>query len=362
MSQILCTDQLGDKLCAQAHTTQGLALALRRGSCAFRRGSLWGAMSGRKEELLAEQAALDSALAATKKVLRATQKSEQAAKKRSDAHWKLSEFLKRVALILLVTAEHDPAAAATFLAQQAARRRWGPKPEAEVRRLVEDLFMEPDLEDLAGLCDAANSSHPDCMRAAMGFWQEWSLSVWVEGANVRQGVAPSTAAVLDQHERQRQAIPAEARPLARGVVAQSRAKSWASRWRKRFGLRHGSVPACDIPPVQEMREKAWRLVDKNRGRSDVARIVCCRRPFVEARARPSAMFSKSFGVFRGPISKSEMEKASPDSGPKGRPESGFKMRPEIEFLYIKCKGASKMRSRFEVGIRFHFGAAPFPPS
>ena len=98
----------------------------------------------------------------------------------------------------------------------------------------------------------------------MAFWQEWSLNAWVECANLRQGVAPSTAAVLDQHERARLALPERVRPLARGVASQGKARVWAARWRQRWGLRHGSIPARDALLVQEMRKKARVFLNKER--------------------------------------------------------------------------------------------------
>ena len=155
-------------------------------------------MFGQREDLLAKDVALKGALATTRKQIRAIQKKEHKAKQKRESQWRLSEFFKRVALILFATANHDPAAAATFLARQAAKQKWEPKPDGEVRRMVEELFMAIELEEFTNFCDVANSTAPDSMRAAMAFWQEWSVNGWVEGANLQQGVAPSTAAVLGQ--------------------------------------------------------------------------------------------------------------------------------------------------------------------
>ena len=213
-------------------------------------------MPGQGEGFLVKNDALKGALATTRKQIRAIQKKEHKAKQRRERQWRLSEFLKRVALILFATANHDPVAAATFLARQAAKQKWEPKPDGEVRGMVEDLFMAIELEEFTNLCDVANSTAPDCMRAAMAFWQEWSVNGWVEGANLQQGVAPSTAAMLGQLERHRLATPQAVRPPARGVAAQGKARAWAARYRQRWGLQHGSIPARDTMPLQETRAKA----------------------------------------------------------------------------------------------------------
>ena len=104
-----------------------------------------GSMFGQREDLLAKDAALKGALATTRNQIRAIQKKEHKAKQKRESQWRLSEFLKRVALILFATANHDPAAAATFLARQAAKQKWEPKPDGEVRGMVRTLAMWPTL-------------------------------------------------------------------------------------------------------------------------------------------------------------------------------------------------------------------------
>ena len=112
------------------------------------------------------------------------------------------------------------------------------------------------IDDFTDLCDEANPKDPGAMRAAMKFWQEWSLAAWVEHSNFTKGVAPSTAAVLDRYEELRVDVPEAVRPAARGVVAQGKARAWAFRTRKRWGLVHGSIPTREDMPVEELRQKA----------------------------------------------------------------------------------------------------------
>ena len=207
-------------------------------------------MSNKRGELLESKAALDGALAAVKKQVKAAQK-------RLRSQWRFPKLAQRVALILYDKGGHDPAAAAAdFLAKEAQKRQWPAKPEAEVRRIPQDWFLEIDINDFNDLCDSASPSDPGAMRLAMQFWQEWSLAAWVEDANFSKGVAPSTAIVLDRYEQLRLDVPEAARPAARGVVAQGKARAWALRFRNRWGLKHGAIPAVDDVPVQEMNQKA----------------------------------------------------------------------------------------------------------
>ena len=199
--------------------------------------------------MLESKAALDGALAAVNKQVKAAQK-------RLRNQWRFSKHVQRVALILYDKGQHDPAAAAAFLAREALKKQWPAKPEAEVRRIPQDLFLEADIDEFNDLCDAANPKDPGAMRIAMKFWQQWSLAAWVEDANFSKGVAPSTGVALDRHEQLRHDAPEAVRPAARGVVAQGKARAWALRFRRRWGLRHGAIPTRDDLPVQELNQKA----------------------------------------------------------------------------------------------------------
>ena len=163
-------------------------------------------MFGQRGEFLAKQAGLKDALESKRKGIRAIQRREQKAKKKRDSHWKLSELLKQIVLILFGLAGEDACAAAAFLEREAAKRQWPSRPHEELRKEVEDLFMAIDLDAYTTLCDASGSSEPKAMQAAMAFWQEFSLAEWVRDANMSKGVAPSTGSVLDRYERQRRLV------------------------------------------------------------------------------------------------------------------------------------------------------------
>ena len=143
-----------------------------------------------------------------------------------------------------------------FSWRERRRSASAPRSNQDLRKEVEDLFLAFDLDAYTNLCDVGDSSAPGAMRAAMAFWQEWSLAAWAEDANMRKGVAPSTGSVLDQYERQRRLLPEIVRPAAKGVAAKGPGRAWAARWRKRWGFNYGSIPTRDAIPVPEMREKA----------------------------------------------------------------------------------------------------------
>ena len=192
---------------------------------------------GRREELLKSKATLDGALAAVKKEIKAAQK-------RLRSQWRFPKTLQRVALILYDKGRHDPAAAADFLAKEAQKRQWPAKPEAEVRRIPQDWFLEIDINDFNDLCDSASPSDPGAMRLAMQFWQEWSLAAWVEDANFSKGVATSTAAVLDRYEQLRLDVPEAVRPAARGVGCTGKREGLGFEVPQPVGFQAWGYPGC----------------------------------------------------------------------------------------------------------------------
>ena len=203
-------------------------------------------------------AEVTSNLAAAKKELKAAQRKEQKAQMRRNTSWCLTaeSRLGKTVLILYDLAGFDDCAAVDFLAAAAQRRHWDPKPAAELRILVSDLFLAVDADQYAGLCDVDRPLDGDAMRDALTYWEEWSLTAWVKDANVRKGVAPSTDVILQRLEERRLRLPEAVRPPARGSVGEARSRMWASRWRRKGGGRCGAIRARDDVSVQEMRDKA----------------------------------------------------------------------------------------------------------
>ena len=223
----------------------------------------------RAEELRTQASTAKEALAAARKKLKAAQRQQKDALKKMNTQWRLApeseegetrslqalpRFAK-VALILFDLAGHAGAAAA-FLAREAARRKWAPRSEAEVRELVDKLFLRVDLAEYTDVCDMGASSDERAMRVAVRFWEEWSLVAWAKDANKRLGVAPSTEAVLDRAEQLRLRLPEGARPASKGSVAEAKARMWAQRWRDKWGAHYGRLRARDDMPVEEKRAKA----------------------------------------------------------------------------------------------------------
>ena len=57
-------------------------------------------------------------------------------------------------------------------------------------------------------------------------------------------------------EERRQRLPEAVRPPGKGSVFEPRARMWLTRWRRRWGGKHGAIRTKDELPVQEMRDNA----------------------------------------------------------------------------------------------------------
>ena len=118
-------------------------------------------------------------------------------------HWRCTSHLTTVILIIYTLAGYRAAPAVHFLQKAARKRKWPEKSDEDVRRLVEDMFVEADLEELAGMCDMEGPTDPAAMQEAVRVVEEWRAFEYVKDMNTRLGLAPSTAAVLELLEHNR---------------------------------------------------------------------------------------------------------------------------------------------------------------
>ena len=173
--------------------------------------------------------------------------------------WVLTPFLKSAVLIAYVLAGYTADPAARYLATVARKRGWPDKSEDDLRREAEEVFLAwDDMEELAALTCLENPSNPEATKVAVRVVEEWRLAQWVLRLNEQQGVAPSTALVLERREQACSRLPEGVRPPHLGTEAEPRARMWARRWRLRWGARHGRVRAREDVPLEERRAKVAR--------------------------------------------------------------------------------------------------------
>jgi hypothetical protein len=179
-----------------------------------------------------------------------------AAERVSARAWQLGPSLTNEAVLTYALAGCSAEPAVRFLVATGRQRHWPERAEDDLRTLVEDLYLQIDLEDLVSLMDTESPLDAAAMRAAQRRVLEWRLFTWTQGLNYDKGVAPCTAALLDRLEECRSSLPGVARPISRGGVTESRARRWATRWRRFWGGRHGRLRLREPITAATMRSKA----------------------------------------------------------------------------------------------------------
>ena len=208
------------------------------------------------ESLLAERCALSTSVAEVGQLLQQAKRWQKQSQRRADHMWHLTTWQSKVLLIVYVLAGYQVAPAAAFLAMQARKRKWPPRPEEEVHQVVGDVFLRADVNWVASLADEMDPLDVPCMKVAISFLHQFGVAEWVSNVNQQQGVAPPTGMVLQQLESRRLGYPEFVRPRHVGVVADARARVWARKWRMRWGARHARVRIRgEDMDAQEMRDK-----------------------------------------------------------------------------------------------------------
>ena len=198
-----------------------------------------------------QRAELTTALADARRQLR----HAKAAARASTKAWRLTLDERRGVLMVYVKSGYAAEPAVLHLSKVGRRRRWPDMAAADAVRFVEDLFLQADAEELGDLGAMAPSTASPALRAASQVVEEWGIVAWSRRLNTEKGVAPSTDAILQRLAGQRHAV-GHPSPQARGTVAQSSARMWASRFRRRWGGRFGCLPVSEVLPLEEMRAKA----------------------------------------------------------------------------------------------------------
>ena len=195
--------------------------------------------STRAEQLKEERRALMHDI----KQLNAALKKERLAAKRANSEWVIPESVMSEALGIFVLCDWARQPVRKFLRLHGSHQRWSPAADCVLDKLVDDAFLDRDLDFLANV-------DPVCSRA-LDIIKEWSVAQWVIDANAKHGVAPSTAQLL--HEVVKRGASSAASVRMRNATGRPWANRWfcfllsrcqavcALRFRKRWGGRIGTI-------------------------------------------------------------------------------------------------------------------------
>jgi hypothetical protein len=142
------------------------------------------------------------------------------------------------------------------------RRQWSGKLNIDASSASTELetkFLEAPLKEVwdisEGRCEGIPQSFFD---EAIRFRREAETYNWVCAQNAVQGLAPSSTLVM-QYRRRSTAI-AELKPDSASMWLSYKAgeRKWVQRFRTRWGLSLGRIPAGEVVPLNALREKDFR--------------------------------------------------------------------------------------------------------
>lgn len=212
-------------------------------------------METRLDELRRRRRDLDERARMVSCELRALLRVQRAKKERAGSAWQLSERLVRVALIIYVLAGYATEPAVVFLRNAVSARNWPEMSDDQFVRLVEQLFLDADENDIAAFSDEANPLDSDAMRVALRYVREWRLVAWGKRLNEERGVAPSVRMLVDKAHELGVTCSNGVFPKPIGCAVGSAARVWARRFRSRWNARVGVLKVQEKITIAEMQAK-----------------------------------------------------------------------------------------------------------
>ena len=164
--------------------------------------------------------------------------------------------VEHAAIIMYVLAGYRADVAVTYLDAQGRQRHWPALLSRDLALMVENMFLQMEVEEIAGLTDPSRPDDPIAFALAAKRVEEWAAVEWARGMNVLKGVAPSSASMVAQAEWRDCPSAKDPHGTPRASATSSRDRNWAARLRRRWGGRYAKLPVAGHLEASELREKA----------------------------------------------------------------------------------------------------------
>ena len=117
-------------------------------------------------------------------------------------------------------------------------------------------FLGVTPEAIGDLAEPIAAETPVELQAALDFAVKWELHSWTALQNVRKGVAPTVATLLNERKRLCGSVVQSVDLPQRKENSRWASYKWLTRWRRHWGMPKGRFGHQDMPTVAEMRAKA----------------------------------------------------------------------------------------------------------
>ena len=166
------------------------------------------------------------------------------------AHRKQSTSAGMVALLVYVLSGYDIEPTIVALRKT---KRFEFQTDDERKRLIEQSFLNTNIAELSSLIETEPPGAS--LQTARCIIHEWGVVKWCRDLNFACGIPVSTHELLKRIQLDWDGLPRAVFATTRSGKPSRCARTWAARFRKRWGGRIGSVRIVDAMPLQEMSDK-----------------------------------------------------------------------------------------------------------
>ena len=122
----------------------------------------------------------------------------------------------------------------------------------KIETQIDDANLQQIMCIRNGSCETIAAS---VFRLAKRFQTEAAVHAWVVNQNVMQGIAPPSRSVSAVRRALLGSVEPTKADLEMSLPLKAGEKKWVQRFRRRWGLSRGRLPAGDVVPVEELRSK-----------------------------------------------------------------------------------------------------------
>ena len=212
------------------------------------------------DELKAQQAAIDEALLRNRQARSKEVEKCRQIHRRAKSSWNLSRDEIIAILFVYEQCHWSAEPCCRFLEKVARKHRWCKLSDAAMEELLQRLFLESGMADLAAVPTLFADLAIQLQRDARTIMNEWQIVSWGRRANEQHGVPVSTSAIVSK-ACSMQPVHAS---LVRGRTANDKpnrqARAWASKFRRRWNARIGKVRQVGNMTTVDMQQKVSGLL------------------------------------------------------------------------------------------------------
>ena len=209
-------------------------------------------------ECKARREAISRQLRALTSQRRAERHRLQQVAKYNACEWTVPPQVMRAALVIYEQCGWNAEPSIQFIMRVGRANKMPSITDVEAIVLLEEAFLVNDLKELMYAADV----HVECkwMLEAKRVISEWHIVQWGSNLNMHQGVAPSTASILEKAQAAGHVLPKTVFARTRNGRPGSTARMWASRFRKRWGAAIGKVKQNEHIPLDVLRAKVGVVI------------------------------------------------------------------------------------------------------